>query len=116
MSVGRHRLPARLDLTTTVDGATTSLRVDGELDSETIERFEETLDLIFARNNLRRLVLDFGSLSYLGSVGIHALLAAHQRKPLTVALVVVNCPGHARQALQVSGLFDALVKPDLDTL
>jgi anti-anti-sigma factor len=116
MSIGRHRLPARLELTAAVDGTTTNLKVDGELDSDTVDHFERTLDLVFARSGLTRLVLDFGPLTHLGSDGIYALMAAHQRMPLSVALTVVNCPEHARQILQVSGLFDALVQPEVDIL
>jgi anti-anti-sigma factor len=113
MSAGRHRLPARLELTATVDDTTTNLKVDGELDSDTVDHFERTLDLVLAPS-LTRLVLDFGPLTHLGSDGIYVLMAAHQRVPRSVTLAVVNCPEHARQILQVSGLFDALVQPDED--
>jgi anti-anti-sigma factor len=114
MSAGRHRPPSRLELTSTIDGATTTLKVDGELDSDTIERFQRTLDLILTRADLTRLVLDFGPLTYLDSEGIYALMAAHQGMPRTASLTVVNCPDHARQILQVSGLFEALVEPGQD--
>jgi anti-anti-sigma factor len=115
MSAGRHRLPARLQLTATIDGTTTNLKVDGELDSDTVDHFERTLDLVLARSDLTRLVLDFGPLMYLGSDGIYALMAVHQRAPQSVTLTVANCPEHAQQILRVSGLFDALVPPDEDT-
>ena len=111
MSAGRHRLPARLELTTTVDGGTTTVRVDGELDSDTVDHFERTVDIIFARPELAHLVLDFGLLTYLGSEGIHALMAVHQRVRQLVTITVVNCPEHARQILRVSGLIDALLEP-----
>jgi anti-anti-sigma factor len=114
MSAGRHRLPSRLELTTTIDGATTTIRVDGELDSDTTEHFERTLDLVLTRLDLTRVVLDFGPLTYLGSEGIYALMAAHQQVPHNVTLTVVNCPDHARQILQVSGLFEALTEPGQD--
>jgi anti-anti-sigma factor len=114
MSAGRHRLLARLELTATVDGTTTNLKVDGELDSDTVDHFERTLDLVLTRSDPTRLVLDFGPLTHLGSDGIYALMAAHQRVPRSVMLTVVNCPEHARQILQVSGLFDALVQPEED--
>jgi anti-anti-sigma factor len=114
MSTGRHRLPARLELTTTIDGATTTIKVDGELDSDTIEHLERTLDLILTRPDLTRLVLDFGPLTYLGSEGIYALMAAHQGMPQRAVVTIVNCPDHARQNLQVSGLFEALVEPGQD--
>jgi anti-anti-sigma factor len=111
---GRRRVPARLELTTTIEGTTTSLTVDGELDSDTVDHFERTLDLVLARSGLTRLVLDFGPLTYLGSDGIYALMAAHEQAPQSVTLTVVNCPEHARQILHVSGLFDTLVQPDED--
>jgi len=110
MSAGRHRLPPRLELITTIDGATTTIKVDGELDSDTIEHFERTLDLILTRPDLTRVVLDFGPLTYLGPEGIYALMAAHQGMPPRATLTVVNCPDHARQILQVSGLFEALAE------
>jgi anti-anti-sigma factor len=114
MSVGRHRLPSRLELTTAIDGATTILKVDGGLDSDTMEHFERTLELILTRPDLTRLVLDFDPLTYLDSEGIYALMAAHQGMPRTATLTVVNCHEHARQILQVSGLFEALVEPGQD--
>jgi anti-anti-sigma factor len=115
MSAGHHRVPARLELTAALDGTTTNLKVDGELDSDTVDHFQRTLDLILARPDLTRLVLDFGPLTYLGSDGIYALMAAHQRMPQSVTLTVVNCPEHAQQILHVSGLSDTLVQPDEDT-
>jgi len=115
MSAGRHRVPARLELTAALDGTTTNLKVDGELDSDTVDHFQRTLDLVLARPELTRLVLDFGPLTYLGSDGIYALMAVHQQVPKSVTLTVVNCPEHARQILQVGGLFDTLVQPAEDT-
>jgi anti-anti-sigma factor len=115
MSAGRHRVPARLELTAAIDGTTINLKVDGELDSDTVDHFQRTLDLSLARPGLTRLVLDFGPLTYLGSDGISALMAIQQQLPQSVTLTVVNCPEHARQILHVSGLFDALVEPDKDT-
>jgi anti-anti-sigma factor len=111
MSVGRHRLPSRLELTTSVDGATTNLKVDGDLENETIGHFERTVDLIVTRRDLTRLVLDFGPLRYLDSDGVYALMAVHQQAPQNVILTVVNCPPHAREILKVSGLFGVLVEP-----
>jgi anti-anti-sigma factor len=115
MRAGRRRLPARLELTATIGGTTTSLKVDGELDDGTAGHFERTLDLVLARSDLTCLVLDFGPLTYLGSDGVYALVAVHQRVRHSVTLTIVNCPEHAQQILRVSGLFDALVQPDEDT-
>jgi anti-anti-sigma factor len=110
MGPGRHRKPPQVALTpTTIDDTAVSLAVDGELDMAAVGQFDRTVQAILGQPGLTRLVLDVGSLEFISSGGIYALVAAHQAaQRLNIALAVVNCPGPVRQVLQSSGLLDDL--------
>jgi anti-anti-sigma factor len=110
MGPGRHRMPPQLLLTKTmIDETAISLTVAGDLELGTVGQFNQTVQTILAEPALTRVVLDFGSLAFIGSSGISALVAAlqtAQRQDIT--LTVVNCPDPVRHILRITGLLDRL--------
>ncbi len=54
------------------------VRVSGEIDSTTSERFREQL-VGFIGDTTRHLIVDFGDVTYINSSGLGALVAAYKR-------------------------------------
>jgi anti-anti-sigma factor len=82
------------------------VRPHGELDLATVETLRAALDGV---EDAGRLVLDLRGLSFIDSTGLHLLVALDSRAQRDgFQLTLVAPPAPADQAIQVSGLHEAL--------
>ena len=87
-------------------GGVAIVQPHGELDLATVETLRAALDGV---ENARRLMLDLRGLSFIGSTGLHLLVALHQRAQrdgFQLTLVAPAAP--ADNAIRLSGLDQAL--------
>jgi anti-sigma B factor antagonist len=89
-----------------------TLRLYGEFDLASCERFETTLER-FAEDEVRTLVLDLAGLTFIDSSAIRALLDAHRRASEDGFELHVTLPpeGQARKVLDLTGA-DQVLSPN----
>jgi serine/threonine-protein kinase RsbW len=106
----RSRRPTQpgFRLSKTSAGACLLVTVEGRLDSEASRVLRDRL-LEFVQTGSSRLVLDLSSVSYVGSAGIWALLAAQRRaSALRGGLVIYGLSDDIRTLFEHTGIADAL--------
>jgi anti-anti-sigma factor len=86
------------------DGATTTIRVVGEVDLSNAAMLEHQL-LDAVRNTTERAIVDLGGTAYLDSAGVRVLFAfAGRLQVRQIALTVIASPGSpARRVLEICG-------------
>jgi anti-anti-sigma factor len=78
----------------------------GELDLDSIDSLRAALDRI---ENVGRLVLDLRGLSFIGSTGLHLLMALHAHAQASgFELMIVAPPAPVDRAIRLSGLDEVL--------
>jgi anti-sigma B factor antagonist len=88
------------------------LSVSGELDLATRGILNEELRRVEAREP-RRILLDLTDLTFIDSVGIAVLVAAHQRSTMDgTQLRVIAGDGQVRDILELTGVMELLDRPD----
>jgi len=88
------------------------LRLQGRLDSNTSEPFEQRMTAIIDAGN-RRLVVDLTKLEYISSAGLRVLLMGAKRlKNEEGRLVLCGLRDHIREVFEVSGFLDILTVVD----
>ena len=89
-----------MNITSTVDGSTTTLALDGWLDTLT------SADLAQALNDLdpscEKLILDFTSLEYISSAGLRQIVTAY--KLMKGNLTLRNVSAEVMQVLHLAGI------------
>ena len=94
-------------------GATSHLRVSGELDLTGVARVENALDRIFQAPTTRRIVFDLCRLGFLDLAGLRTILRADQRaRAAAVELVVVRPRGVANRIFTLTRAGAALTMID----
>lgn len=64
-----------MQISTLIDGARLTVIVDGRMDNNTAAGFDETVRSALSQHEgITEVVLDFGALSYLSSMGLRSLL------------------------------------------
>ena len=66
-----------MDITSTTEGATTTIELDGWLDTSTAPELAEAIGQL--DDSCERLVLDFAKLQYISSAGLRVLVSAHKK-------------------------------------
>ncbi len=66
-----------MDITSTTEGTTTTIELDGWLDTSTAPELAEAIGQL--DDSCERLVLDFAKLQYISSAGLRVLVSAHKK-------------------------------------
>ena len=86
-----------------VRGNVCIISLDGRLDNESTQGFQERISSIIDGGQ-SRIVLDLGKLEYISSVGLRAfLLASKKLKPLNGKLVLAQLQDHIKEVLDIAG-------------
>lgn len=105
-----------MDINESIKGNVCVLSLNGRLDNETTQGFQERVSTMID-NGQTRLVLDLEHLAYISSVGLRAfLLTAKKLKPLNGKFVLANLQDHIKEVLEIAG-FSSLFPSytDIDT-
>ena len=85
--------PPALRITTETDGATTVLRLAGELDLATADQLREQVAALLGKHaGLRHLVVDVAGLEFLDVTGLGALLESRRKLLRTGATMCLRRP------------------------
>ena len=96
-----------LQVTEQVQGTTTTLALDGDLDLATVLDFETKL--MQARRSADRVVVDLRNLDFLDSTGVGALISAHRDARVEdVELVILQGPPAVQRVFELSGIVEEL--------
>lgn len=88
-----------MDITTTIEGTTTTLALDGWLDSATSSDLATALSEIDP--SCEALIIDFEKLEYISSAGLRQLVVAHRQ--MKGNLTICNVSAEVMQLLNMSG-------------
>jgi anti-anti-sigma factor len=88
--------------TSSRNGGTALIRLEGELDALTAPDFQVEVDRA-AEGEVDRLVLDMTSLTYLSSAGLRALVFARQKMADDVKIVLVSVSEEVEQTIRLVG-------------
>ncbi len=89
-----------MTITTTTDGTTTTIAVNGWLDTSTAPELAEAISAI-DKETTTELVIDFAALEYISSAGLRQLVAAH--KAMSGHLTITNVSAEVREVLHMAG-------------
>lgn len=88
-----------MQITTTKDGSTTTLALEGWLDTNTAPQLGDALNEI--DSSCTDLILDFTGLEYISSAGLRQVVAAH--KKMRGSLSVINVSAEVMQVFKMAG-------------
>ena len=88
-----------MNITTSTKDTTTTLALDGWLDTSTAPQLADELAKI--DSGCTDLVLDFTGLEYISSAGLRQVVAAH--KKMRGALTVINVSAEVMQVFKMAG-------------
>lgn len=94
-----------MNITSTTNGATTTIALDGWLDTGTAPSFSDELAKIDP--SCEQLILDFTNLEYISSAGLRAIVTAH--KKMSGNLTIVHTSPEVMQVFHMAG-FDKRLK------
>jgi anti-anti-sigma factor len=97
--------------TSSRNGGTALIRLEGELDALTAPDFQVEVDRA-AEGEVERLVLDMTSLTYLSSAGLRALVFARQKMADDVKIVLVSVSEEVEQTIRLVGFHRSVVFSD----
>ena len=89
------------------NGNTTTIEVEGRLDTITAPALEKTITESIA--NIENLVLDFGGIEYISSAGLRVLLGAQKKMQKIGTMKVVNVCESVMEVIEMTGFADILV-------
>lgn len=88
-----------MTITTTTDGTTTTIAVNGWLDTTTSPQLADAIDAL--DEGTEQLVIDFAELEYISSAGLRQLVAAH--KKMKGNLTITNVAPDVLEVLHMAG-------------
>lgn len=88
-----------MDITSTTEGTTTTIELDGWLDTSTAPELAEAIGQL--DDSCERLVLDFAKLQYISSAGLRVLVSAH--KKMNGELMIRSVSPDVMQVLHMAG-------------
>lgn len=91
----------------TTHDSTVVISLEGDLDAASADTFQRSVDKA-VRPELKRLVLDMSSLSYLSSAGLRQIIYARQKMDDDVRVVLVGANERVTQTIKLVG-FDQSV-------
>lgn len=83
------------------DGVAT-IRLEGELDGHSAPELNELVSSV-AEQQVARLVLLMGQLSYMSSAGLRCLVFAHQKMPAGSEIVLVGTQPEVAETIRLTG-------------
>ena len=98
-------------VTSSRNGGTALIRLEGELDALTAPDFQVEVDRA-AEGEVDRLVLDMSSLTYLSSAGLRALVFARQKMADDVKIVLVSVSEEVEQTIRLVGFHRSVIFSD----
>ena len=91
-----------MTITSTQDGTTLTLAVDGRIDTNTSPDLQNAI--LKAFQGAKKVILDFAKVAYISSAGLRVLLAtAKQLKPKGGLSVFANLQGNVREVFEMTG-------------
>jgi anti-anti-sigma factor len=97
--------------TSSRNGGTALITLEGELDALTAPEFQLEVDRA-AEGEVDRLVLDMTSLTYLSSAGLRALVFARQKMADDVKIVLVSVSEEVEQTIRLVGFHRSVIFSD----
>ena len=94
-----------MTITKNIDGKTATLFVEGRVDTNTSEEFENE---ILQLENLSKLIVDFEKVDYISSAGLRVLLNAHKKFAAKEGLTVKNVCSQVMEIFDITGFKDVL--------
>jgi anti-sigma B factor antagonist len=88
-----------MNITSTTDGTTTTLALEGWLDTSTAPQLGDALGQV--DSGCTKLVLDFCGLEYISSAGLRQVVSAH--KKMRGALAIINVSAEVMQVFKMAG-------------
>jgi anti-sigma B factor antagonist len=104
----------RLDRTDGTDG-TTCLKVDGDIDMATGDKFRQTVMGLVSESRGKRVLLDVAGLKFIDSNGVTVLVKAHRAASEGgISFGISNVPDPIRGLLEMLGVYDLLTTAHAD--
>lgn len=88
-----------MNITTKTEGTTTTIIVDGWLDTATAPELDSVISSI--GEETKQLVIDFAKLEYISSAGLRQLVVAHRK--MSGNLTIINVLPEVREVLHMAG-------------
>ena len=88
-----------MNITSTTDGTTTTLALEGWLDTSTAPQLDDALGQV--DSGCSKLGLDFCGLEYISSAGLRQVVSAH--KKMRGALAIINVSAEVMQVFKMAG-------------
>jgi anti-anti-sigma factor len=104
----------QLSIRSTRDGHAHVIALDGELDMDTSQAFEDELDRV-ERTDVRAIIIDLGGLHWIGYDGLKTVIQANMRAIRSGRrLVLLRGPDSVHDTFEMAGLAWALPFADAD--
>jgi anti-sigma B factor antagonist len=88
----------------TNDGAKSTLKITGRLDTATAPELEKAIATLEA--DVKELVLDFAELKYISSAGLRVVLAAQKKMKTQGSMVIMNANESVMEVFEITGFAD----------
>lgn len=88
----------------TNDGAKSTLKITGRLDTATAPELEKAIATLEA--DVKELVLDFAELEYISSAGLRVVLAAQKKMNTQGSMVIMNANESVMEVFEITGFAD----------
>ncbi|HKM22005.1 MAG TPA: STAS domain-containing protein [Lachnospiraceae bacterium] len=88
----------------TNDGAKSTLKITGRLDTATAPELEKAIAALEA--DVKELVLDFAELEYISSAGLRVVLAAQKKMNTQGSMVIMNANESVMEVFEITGFAD----------
>lgn len=88
----------------TNDGAKSTLKITGRLDTATAPELEKAIAALEA--DVKELVLDFAELEYISSAGLRVVLAAQKKMKTQGSMVIMNANESVMEVFEITGFAD----------
>jgi anti-sigma B factor antagonist len=88
----------------TNDGAKSTLKITGRLDTATAPELEKAIATLEA--DVKELVLDFAELEYISSAGLRVVLAAQKKMKTQGSMVIMNANESVMEVFEITGFAD----------
>ncbi len=93
-------------ITTTKEGTTTNIALEGRLDTTTAPQLEAELGTAF--EGTEKLVFDFEKLEYISSAGLRVMLSAQKTMNTKGSMVIKNVCDDIMEVFEITGFSDIL--------
>ena len=95
-----------MNITTTIEGATLKIAIDGRLGANTVGQLDEVLKSNL--DGITELDFDFTKLEYLSSAGLRLLLTTQKRMNKQGCMKIYNANDSVMEIFKITGFVDIL--------